>query len=134
MKIAIASDDGKHITSHIGSAKGFVIVKIEEKAIQGQEYRPNIFTGHARGLEHAPHEHDRHGPLLNALKDCQVVISRGMGKRIYDDLRNAGFEVLMTEETDFQKMLELYMNGKLIHHPELRCAHPHRENLPHADV
>ncbi len=134
MKIAIASDDGKHIASHIGRAKGFVIVELEGKTIKTQEYRPNTFTGHARGLEHAPHAQDRHGPLLNALNDCQVVISHGMGRRIYEDLKHAGFEVFMTNETEIQKVLELYLNGKLIHQPELACTHAHREDLPHADV
>jgi len=34
MKIAIASDDGKTISSHFGRTKGFVIFEVEDKEIK----------------------------------------------------------------------------------------------------
>lgn len=92
MRIAIASDDGKHIASYLGRAAAFVIVDIEEKAVTTLAYRPNTFTGHTTGEGQAPHEHHGHGSLLSALKDCQVIISHGMGRRLYEDLcRLSGF-------------------------------------------
>jgi predicted Fe-Mo cluster-binding NifX family protein len=124
MKIAIASDDGKTISSHFGRTKGFVVFEVEGKEIKGQEYRPNTFTGHARGLE-GKHDADHHGPILNALSDCKVVISHGMGRRIYDDLKNANIETFITEETEVQKALEMYLNGRLVDKPEIGCQHNH---------
>jgi predicted Fe-Mo cluster-binding NifX family protein len=50
MKIAIVSDDKKTISSHLGRAKGFCIFEVEGKEIKSQQYRPNTFTGHARGI------------------------------------------------------------------------------------
>ncbi len=123
MKIAIASDDGKVISSHFGQTKGFVLFEVEGKEIKKEEYRPNTFTGHARGLEGLGHEIDRHGPILNALSDCQVVISHGMGRRIYNDLKEAGVEVFVTDETNVRRALQLYLEGKLEHRPELGCGH-----------
>jgi len=38
MKIAIASDDGKTISSHFGRTRGFVIFEIEGKEIKKKEY------------------------------------------------------------------------------------------------
>jgi hypothetical protein len=92
---------------------------------KNREYRPNTFTGHARGLEGAGHEIDRHGPILSALSDCKVVISHGMGRRIYDDLKNAGIEVFVTDETDVLRAFDLYVQGKLTDHPERSCSHEH---------
>lgn len=123
MKIAIVSDDEKTIASHFGRTRGFVIFDVEGKEIKGQEYRLNTFTGHARGLDGASHEIDRHAPILNALKDCQAVISHGMGMRIYNDLKESGMDVFVTEETDVKKALDLYLNDKLIDRPELGCSH-----------
>ncbi len=94
MKIAIVSDDRKTISSHFGRSKGFVIFEAEGKEIKMQEYRPNTFTGHAKGLEGAEHKLHNHAPILDALKDCKVVISHGMGERMYNDLKRTGIEVL----------------------------------------
>lgn len=123
MRIAIASDDEKTIASHFGRTKGFVICEIEDDQIKSREYRLNTFTGHARGLQGLGHEIDRHVPILAALADCKAVVSHGMGRRIYDDLRRAGIEVFVTDKTDIQKALRLYLDGELIDRPELGCEH-----------
>lgn len=122
-KIAVVSDDGKTIALHFGRTRGFEIFEIEDGGISGREYRLNTFTGHARGLEGAGHGTDKHGPILAALADCKVVISHGMGRRIYDDLKQANIEVFITEETDVEKAIELYISGELIDRPELGCDH-----------
>lgn len=123
MKIAIVSDDEKTIASHFGRTRGFVIFDIEGKEVKNQEYRLNTFTGHARGLEHSDHSIDRHTPILEALKDCKAVISHGMGMRIYDDLKNAGIEVYVTDMTDIKSALDNYLKGELVDKPELGCTH-----------
>lgn len=124
-KIAIASDDEQTIAPHFGRTRGFKIFEIQDNEIKSQEYRLNTFTGHARGLEGARHEVDRHGPILAALQDCSVVISHGMGRRIYEDLKAFNIQVFITDETDVQAALELYLKGKLVDHPELGCCHGH---------
>ena len=125
MKIAIASDDGKTISSHFGRTKGFVIFEIKGKEIKSQKYRPNTFTHHVRELEGAGHNTHDHTPILNALKDCKTVISHGMGRRIYDDLKRIGIEVFVTDETDVRKAIDLYINGELIDKQDITCYHKH---------
>jgi predicted Fe-Mo cluster-binding NifX family protein len=125
MKIAIVSDDEKTIASHFGRTRGFVIFDIEGKEVKNQEYRLNTFTGHARGLENSDHNLDRHAPILEALKDCKVVISHGMGMRIYNDLKNTGIEVFITDMTDIKQALDSYLQGSLVDHPDLGCNHNH---------
>ena len=63
--------------------------------------------------------------ILSALSDCKAVISHGMGRRIYDDLKEAGIEVFITDEMDVQKAFDLFMTGELIDRPELGCSHRH---------
>lgn len=125
MKIAVASDDGKTISSHFGRARGFVLMDVTNDIIKSEEYIFNDFTGHARGLEGHDHQHDRHGPILNALKEYNVVISHGMGRRIYMDLQEAGKQVFITPETNVRKAVELYTQGKLVDNPDQGCDHHH---------
>lgn len=126
MKIAVASDDGKVISAHFGRSLGFVIAEIENREIKTKQYRKNTFTGHARGLADEDCNLDRHQPILEALKDCQIVISHGMGRRIYDDLKNAAIGVFITEEVDVDEALSAFIKGELKDHPERGCVHESR--------
>ncbi len=121
MKIAVASDDGKIISAHFGRTKGFLIFDIENGEIKSREYIPNTFTGHARGLyeKGLHHQYDTHAVIIENLKDCKAVISHGMGRRLYDDLTSAGIEVYVTDETDVDKAIELYLKGELTNVSEL---------------
>jgi predicted Fe-Mo cluster-binding NifX family protein len=123
MKIALATDDnGKTIASHFGRTKGFVIFIVEGSTIVSQEYRENDFTGHARGLEHSNHHIDRHGPILNALNDCNTVISNGMGRRIYEDLKSSGIQALITDEKNVKSAIDAFIKGELKDIPERGCS------------
>jgi len=123
MRIAVASDDGKTIASHFGRTRGFLVYQIESGKIRSREYIENTFTGHARGLSEADHSVDRHGPILAALSGCEAVISNGMGRRIYEDLRNAGIIAYVVNETDADEALSLYLRNALADHPEKGCDH-----------
>jgi len=123
MKVAIASDNGITISAHFGRTLGFEIFEIEKGKIIGQMYRRNDFTGHARGLEGASHEIDRHAPILEALKDCNAVIANGMGRRIYEDLQNAGITTFIVEENNTRQAIRLFLENKLQDHPEKGCDH-----------
>jgi predicted Fe-Mo cluster-binding NifX family protein len=126
MKIAVATDDKKTIASHFGRAEGFMIYLAQDGEILSGEFRPNLFTGHSLGLENQGTAHHSHGPILAALCDCTVVISHGMGQRIYNDLSESGIEALITDENDCEQAAQLYIAGKLVNRPELGCDHKHK--------
>ena len=63
--------------------------------------------------------------MTNVNKDCKVVISHGMGRRIYYDWKDIGIEVFFMEETDVEKYLHLYLSGKLIDRQEIGYQHEH---------
>lgn len=119
MKIAIASDDGKTLAMHFGRARGFVIVELEGKDIKSMTYIPNTITGHARGkhIEHG--HHGSHADIIENLKDVEVVISGGMGRRLFEDLMNAGKKVYVTDVDDVIEAVELFVKGKLLNLDEL---------------
>jgi predicted Fe-Mo cluster-binding NifX family protein len=72
--------------------------------------------GHGHGPGHgAGHGHHR---VAEGLKDCAAVISHGMGRRAWEDLRSRGIEMIVTDETDVEKAVNSYMEGKLEDKPE----------------
>ena len=121
MKIAIATEDGKIISAHFGRSPLFAIYEIEDGKIVNTEMRLNTFTGHFRGDEsHGDGRHDHrkgdehaHQTVAEGLQDCQVVISHGMGRRAWEDLRNRGIEMIVTDETEVERALNLYLAGEL---------------------
>jgi len=119
----VASDDGTTIASHFGKTRGFVMFDIENGRVAGRDFVRNTITGHARGLSDADHSVDRHGPILRALKGCRAVISHGMGRKIYDDLRSVQVEAFIVEETEADEAVRRYLLGNLQDHPGQGCRH-----------
>ncbi len=125
MKVGIASDDKQSIANHFGRTRGFIIAELVEGELKSKDYRPNNFTHHSHqgGHEHRGGHNHSHAPILEALKDCQVVISRGMGKRIYDDLHNADIEAIITDIAGVDEAIAAYIGGSLVDNPEKGCVH-----------
>jgi len=122
MKIAVATEDGTIISSHFGRSPWFAVYKIEDDKIIEREMRKNTFTGHFRAghrhhydTEHVPGSGDGHGhhSVGEGLKDCNVVISNGMGRKAWEDLRKQGIEMIVTDESDIEKAVVMYLAGEL---------------------
>ena len=107
MKIAVASDDRINISHHFGSANGFEIFDIKDNIIVNQKYRENIGrnTGECGSCNH--------DIMIENIKDCEVVISYGMGKRIYSDLQKNNIQAVVTDETTIINAIESFINNKL---------------------
>jgi predicted Fe-Mo cluster-binding NifX family protein len=148
MKIAVATEDGKSISQHFGRSPFFAVYDVEDGKILNKEMRPNTFTGHFRQGRGGPgpggqgrgpggQGQGRHGPgghghgaghghgggqghrrVAEGLKDCAAVISHGMGRSAWEDLRSKGIEMIVTDETDVDKAVSKYMEGKLEDRPE----------------
>ena len=50
MRVAVASNEGTRIASHFGMTRGFAVFQIEDGRANHEEFRPNTFSGHARGI------------------------------------------------------------------------------------
>lgn len=107
MKIAIASDDTKTISHHFGRARGFVVFDIKNGKVVNTEYRENIgkYSGECGSCDHSA--------MINNVKDCENVISYGMGHRIYTDLVNSDITPIVTEENTVDAALKQFLRNQL---------------------
>lgn len=126
-KIAVASDDQQSIAHHFGRTKGFMVYTVENNKITDKQYVKNTFTGHVRGHHH-DHDHNHQQPhshqgILEALKEAEVVISRGMGRRLLDDFERVGKTVFVTVTETTDDAVNQYIDGILKHDPDKSCSH-----------
>jgi predicted Fe-Mo cluster-binding NifX family protein len=107
MKIAIASDDEIHIADHFGRALGFVIFEIENDVILNKEYRKNVgkHTGECGSCDH--------DMMIDNIKDCNVVISYGMGRRIFADLSKNNLQAFVTDVDTVDEALKRFIKNEL---------------------
>ena len=126
MKVAIPTNDMMTISSHFGRAKGFMVIEVKNNQIQKKEYLVNTFTGHSKNKghtkDHGSHHHSHEG-IFNALGNSQVVISKGMGQRLFDEFSEKSIKVYLTKENNIDNAVKLLIQGKLKGNKELCCNH-----------
>jgi predicted Fe-Mo cluster-binding NifX family protein len=115
-KVAVASDDGVCIASHLGSASLFVVYAVKRGRLLGEETREN---------------HIRHSSRLDdsqagcweiveeLLPDVRVVISRGMGENAYVGLLRRDVLPITTDEEEVASAIQAYLRGNLVDNPQL---------------
>lgn len=128
MRIAAVSDDGTTIGQHFGRAGLYVVVEIEGGRVTGTETRSKLghhsFAGEDREA-HGPGRREGHGrgaqarhtAMMEAISDCDALLSRGMGWGAYEALREMGVDAVITDVVDIQEAALLHARGEL---PNLR--------------
>ena len=126
-KIAIATNDLKRVTGHIGRCKAFVVYEIKDGEVQNKEKRNNLFTQHWRGNQHhQPHAEEKehsHSHLIEGLKDCQYLISTGGGWRVVEDLKAYNITTLFADVELIDDAVDKFIKGELKNETELVCDH-----------
>jgi len=127
MKIAVASDDGIALAHHFGRSRYFLVFEVTDGHITGPEPRPNGCTPSAQGeCGHEPHGHHAHShdALVTALKDCQVVLAGGMGRRAAMDLQAHGIQPLAVSFTGpAVEAVKAYLSGSIQSLGAWCCGH-----------
>jgi predicted Fe-Mo cluster-binding NifX family protein len=119
MRIAVASDDGVRVALHTGRSQGFAVFEVTGNTATPVEQRPNTLTAHARrecdgGHTHpAGSSHHSHAPLIEALNDCRVLVTRGMGPRLVADLAACGIDAYVCDVDAVAEAARLYALGQL---------------------
>jgi predicted Fe-Mo cluster-binding NifX family protein len=128
MKIAIVTNNGSTVSQHFGRAPYYKIFEIEDNKVNNVYLRERR-TGHFApgGMLHN-HEHhqetsaghgygrdaqNRHATMVQELSDCKVLIAGGMGMGAYENFRNSGLEVILTDHRDINEALDAYLRGDL---------------------
>lgn len=132
-KIAIATDDQKRVTGHIGRCRGFMIYEIADEKVTNKELRENHFTNHRRGGVHHHGESEGHGGqghgrhshehLINGLKDCSYLISSGGGWKVVEDLKQHNIATLFTDVELIEDAVNKFIKGELKNQTDLVCDH-----------
>ncbi len=130
MKIAAITDDGQAISQHFGRARYYLVVRVEDGKIVGQELRdkaghhtfaPNEGAGPSHAGPHGfdPASRGRHAQMLAAIVDCQVLLAGGMGQGMYAALEQAGIRPILTAESRIEEAIRHYLDGTLEIRPDL---------------
>jgi predicted Fe-Mo cluster-binding NifX family protein len=133
MKIGIVTEDGQTISAHFGRATHYLVYDVNGKEVLGKEMRPKVY--HDRGpKERRPGspgdgrpgagEGPIHDQMLGNVRDCGVLITRGMGRGMYEAIAELGIRPVVTSISSTDEAVSAYLDGTLDDHPE-------RAHLPH---
>ncbi len=121
IKVAIPTEDGETISRHFGQAKYFQVIVLENGHVNGSELREK--ASHQMGDHtHSAGVHPGQ-QMVDAIADCQALISGGMGAPAYNRAVTAGLEVILTQQTSIDWAIEAYVAGTLEN--ELQLVHAH---------
>jgi predicted Fe-Mo cluster-binding NifX family protein len=128
MKIAVASDDGIVLAHHFGRSRYFLVFDVRDGRLTGPEARANGCTASAQGeCGHEPDAHHHahsHEALVEALKDCQVVLAGGMGRRAAMDLKAHGIQPLAVSfDGPAVEAVRAYLSGSIQSLGSWCCGH-----------
>ncbi len=106
MKIAVASQNRRHITGHTGRCRKFLIYQIADGKILSKDLLelPEELSFHRT----SPHD-------LHPLDDVAVMITGGMGQGLARRLANKGIMSVITTSTDPDGAVMAYLKGQLTH-------------------
>lgn len=110
MKIAICSQNRKHVTPHAGRCRHFMVFDVQGEAIHGPE---------SLELPMDSTLHELSGDAPHPLDGIQVLIAGSMGGCAIRKLAARGILGLITDEPDPLTAVQRYLQGTL---PELDSA------------
>lgn len=124
MKIAVVTSDGITINGHFGRARYYLVITVENGQIINREQRDKtgaqpVVQADAIDIGDSQPSGNRHEQLIAPIADCDVVLSRGMGRGMYATLLAAGVRIFLTNVLMIDKAVAAYIEGRLEEHPEL---------------
>jgi predicted Fe-Mo cluster-binding NifX family protein len=127
MKIAVVTDDGITISSHFGRAQFYEVLSVENGTVVKRERRPK--AGHHTFAHSDHHEHggshgfdavsvNKHNQMAETIKDCQVVLARGMGNGAYQGMLQNNIKPIVTDIRTIDEAAHAVISGTIIDHTE----------------
>ena len=132
MKIAIVSDDGQTISRHFGRAEKYIVVSYEQERIIERKSLPKLGFCQSSQLHQGRHEHRSdprgrgfghrskvsHEQMFENIRDCDILVSGGMGHGAYLDLQQLGIRPIITDIDDIDAAIQAVMNETIVNHEE----------------
>ena len=127
MKIAIVSDDEITISRHFGRAGKYMVYMVIKGQLQETEILPKQNHCHSRqdrcqdnnrsrGLGKASRE--KHEHIFEDIIDCDVVVSRGMGRGAYLDLMRLNIQPIITDIMRVDEAVNAVIDGTIVNHSD----------------
>jgi len=132
MKIAIVSDDGKTISTHFGRAEQYLVFSFEQEKMLERKSLPKQGFCHSSNRHHGRHEHtsdyrgsgfgrqanSRHAQMFENIRDCDILLTRGMGRGAYLELQQLGIRPIVTDIADVELAVQAVLDETIIDHVE----------------
>jgi predicted Fe-Mo cluster-binding NifX family protein len=132
MKIAVISEDGVTISQHFGRAPYYIVFNIEGGKIIDREQREKLGHSHFSNELHAENTHhdhsqahgfdpaaqNRHAQMAEAISDCEVLLSGGMGNGAYVSLKAANIKPIITDIQNIEEAIQAFIDGTIVDHTE----------------
>lgn len=126
--IAAVTDDGVEISQHFGRAKFYQVVTIKDGKVVKSERRKKLghqnFAKeehhHQQGEQHGldEHSHNKHVSMAEAIKDCQILLARGMGNGAYQSMLQLNIKPIVTDIKNIDEAVYAVINNTIIDHTE----------------
>ncbi len=130
IKIAAITEDGKTISQHFGRAPFYAVLTIEDGKVIAREQREKLGHNHFAGEHHedekadprghgfAPAEQDRHFRMAEAIRDCRMLLVRGMGSGAYYSMEQIGIHPIVTDIAGIDEAALKAADGTIVDHKE----------------
>jgi len=128
-KVAFVTDDGVTISQHFGRAKFYEVITVENNKIASQERREKLGHHNFSNTEHHHHNqngehgmdessHNKHISMAEAIKDCSILIARGMGFGAFQSLTQLNIKPIITDIKNIDEAVQSVIDGTVVNHTE----------------
>jgi predicted Fe-Mo cluster-binding NifX family protein len=129
MKIAIVSDDKQTISRHLGRAENYVVISLDQEKIIERKTLPKPDSSSRRHGKHRHRSDSRgrgfghrsehnHEQMFENIKDCDILLTRGMGRGSYLDLQQLGIRPIVTDIPDIDTAIQAILDDTIIDHTD----------------
>lgn len=128
INIAAVTDDGTTISQHFGRAKFYEVLFVENGKVVKRERREKLGHNNFAQAEHHhhsgehhgqdQHSHNKHVSMAEAIKECQILLARGMGKGAYQSMIQLNIKPVVTDIKNIDDAVQAVINGSIIDHTE----------------
>jgi|SRR5208283_4495512 len=131
MKVGVVTDDNKTISPHFGRAQYYLVYEIQDGKILSKETRPKSSHHHRDEVQlhrseveetgHNPDGHSEaslHDSMLSNVRDCEALITGGIGYGMYASIKQLGIKPYVTSTAIADDAIQAYIKGTLDNHIE----------------
>lgn len=131
MKIAVACMNEMAVSAHFGRAEKYMVYEVEDGQVKNKKMLSKPGHRHfsqqqKNGQGHSAHQgsgfghHARckHDEMFENIKDCDVLLTGGMGRGAYLDLQKWGIRPIVTDITDVEKAVQAVLDETIVDHTE----------------